>query len=437
MGNSRVLFVDDEALMRRAFRRAVGVGALRVDLASSGFEALRMAQRTDYAVVVTDLRMPGMDGLSLIERLQPTRPDTQFVLLTAATVAELELELTRSHQHAIGAVLQKPCDTKTLLETVTKAVEVGLSPQPVKAPRVLLVEDDPADRALVTRRLRTFLGGVEPTVATSLAEAVSYLHDGAFDLILSDLSLPDAVGLEAVRRIGTAAPGAALVVLTGFEDDDVALRAVQLGAQDFIAKNSLTASRLSRSLQFALERSRAAQRLSHMAYFDQLTGLANRAMLRNRLHHAVASAQRSGSLFALAYVDLDSFKPVNDTYGHDVGDEFLQEVGCRLSAAVRPCDLVARLGGDEFALVIENLQGKDEIQRILERLRGELERTAEIAGHQLPMSASLGIAVYPNVADNPEALLRRADEAMYRAKKSPGTSWVLAGDDAAPAEALP
>ena len=216
-------------------------------------------------------------------------------------------------------------------------------------------------------------------------------------------------------------------MLTGFEDDDVALRAVQLGAQDFIAKNALTGDKLARSLRFALERSRAAQRLSHMAYYDQLTGLANRAMLRNRLSHAIASSQRSGLRFALAYVDLDSFKPINDSYGHDVGDEFLQEVGCRLTASVRPCDLVARLGGDEFALVIENLEGDDDIQTILQRLRDQLDRPVDIAGHELTMSASLGIAVYPNVATSTDTLLRRADEAMYRAKEKAGTAWEIAG----------
>jgi len=410
--------------MRRAFRRAVGVGNLRVDLAGSGPEALRMAESTEYAVVVTDLRMPGMDGVTLIERLRPARPRTQFVILTATPTHELDLPA--GHCETIDAILHKPCDTKTLLETVTKAVEVGLTPSPAKAPRVLLVEDDPADCALVKRRLRGFLGDAVPTVAHSMAEAVRCLHDRPFDIVLTDLNLPDAVGLDAVRRIGTAAPKAALVVLTGFEDDDVALRAVQLGAQDFINKNSVTSSGLARSLRFALERSRAAERLAHMAYHDHLTGLANRGMLQSRMDHAIASARRSGDRFAIVYVDLDNFKPINDIHGHDVGDELLQEVGCRLNAAIRPCDLVARLGGDEFAILLENLEGEGCVPCILERLRRELDRPAEIAGASIDLSASIGVATFPDDAETAAELLQRADEAMYRAKRRPGTVWEVA-----------
>ena len=416
----RVLFIDDEQEVRSAFERVLAGWGFPVDTASGGVEAIRMAQRQDYPIVVTDLRMPGMDGLSLIERLRPAHPDTAFLILSG--LPEIDFHRLSLLDNAGIKILSKPWNPQELLHALVRAAELRTGEERGPAGSVLLVEDSPGDALLVERYLRGWLrNGRNMSTCTSLQEAVGMLHEKTSDLILADLSLPDAIGLESVRRLNAAAPEAAIVVLTGMEDDDLGIRALQLGAQDYLVKDRLDAPTLCRALRFALERKRSSHRLAHLAHHDYLTGLANRVFFRQRLHHAVAVASRVQKRFAVAFVDLDHFKPINDTYGHEVGDVLLQEVAYRLSDSVREVDTVARIGGDEFALLLENLDGERQLHAVVERMKRSLGEPALIHGHELRIAASIGVAIYPEAADAPDALLRCADTAMYAAKQRPGT----------------
>jgi diguanylate cyclase (GGDEF)-like protein/PAS domain S-box-containing protein len=173
------------------------------------------------------------------------------------------------------------------------------------------------------------------------------------------------------------------------------------------------------------------ERLEHMAHYDPLTQLPNRALLSDRLSQSVALAQRNGSLLGVCFLDLDGFKPVNDEYGHEIGDLLLIGVARRLEVALREVDTVARLGGDEFVLLITGLTDLDELETILERIMEVLEQPFDIEGCQLQISASLGITIYPLDDADPESLLRHADQAMYQAKRSGRSRFSLfdAGQD--------
>ena len=168
----------------------------------------------------------------------------------------------------------------------------------------------------------------------------------------------------------------------------------------------------------ALERKRLYERLQRMARYDELTGLLNRAFLQDRIDSALARARRNGSCFSLLYLDLDKFKQVNDSYGHSVGDRLLQEVAVRLQHCVREADSVARIGGDEFVLLLENIAPPQNIALIVAKLRQELSRPLVIDGHHLRPTPSIGVARYPEDGEHGEALLKHADAAMYREKRS-------------------
>lgn len=165
--------------------------------------------------------------------------------------------------------------------------------------------------------------------------------------------------------------------------------------------------------------------LEHLAYHDVLTGLANRAYLEDRLGLAIADARRFGDTLGLAYIDLDHFKPVNDRYGHDVGDQVLIAVARRLEQEVRQQDTVARIGGDEFVMVLPRLTSPEEIGRVAMRLVQRIREPIDASGHTVEISATIGLALFDTEKDDARSLLVHADIAMYAAKKSPERPWLV------------
>jgi len=159
-------------------------------------------------------------------------------------------------------------------------------------------------------------------------------------------------------------------------------------------------------------------RLEKMAHYDHLTGLPNRALFASRLEEAMASVTRHGNLLAVALLDLDRFKPVNDVHGHEMGDRLLIEIAQRLDACMRTGDIVARVGGDEFVLLIQDLAEADELWPFLQRVQATFETPVRIDGHVFDITSSLGATLYPNDPGDADALLRHADQAMYLAKQA-------------------
>ena len=160
------------------------------------------------------------------------------------------------------------------------------------------------------------------------------------------------------------------------------------------------------------------EKLEHMAYYDALTGLPNRALLSDRLHQAIALAERHQHHFAICYLDLDNFKPINDQWGHATGDQVLVEVARRLTHALRQNDTVCRLGGDEFVILLNELSSPEEISHALQRVHAALDAPLQVGDTWMAISASTGITVYPDDATDPDMLLRHADHAMYIVKHS-------------------
>lgn len=168
------------------------------------------------------------------------------------------------------------------------------------------------------------------------------------------------------------------------------------------------------------EQRRKDERIRHLAYHDVLTGLANRQLVIDRMDHAVALAAREGGMVAVMFIDLDRFKLVNDTLGHNVGDELLCEAARRVRAVVRRADTVGRLGGDEFVVVAERLNGPDDAAVVAEKICGALREPYNLEDHVLHVGGSLGVAVYPQDGEDAAELMRKADTAMYAAKADGG-----------------
>jgi diguanylate cyclase (GGDEF)-like protein/PAS domain S-box-containing protein len=160
----------------------------------------------------------------------------------------------------------------------------------------------------------------------------------------------------------------------------------------------------------------AEQRMSELALHDALTGLPNRTLFSDRLQQALVAAQRERRRLAVMFIDLDKFKPVNDRFGHAVGDLLLKEVALRMRASVRDSDTVARIGGDEFVVLLRTVEGAREARSVAEKIRLAVDEPFEVAGHRLEISCSIGIAVYPDHGKDELELSKNADAAMYWAK---------------------
>jgi len=283
--------------------------------------------------------------------------------------------------------------------------------------RVLLVEDNPGDARLVEILLSEddAFGRFGITPAERLDEALEHLDDSTFDVILLDLSLPDSSGLETVEVVRTRVPLTPLVVLTGRDDEETALRALQSGAEDYLVKGRGDSELMARSIRYAIERKKAEENLAHLKQYDPLTGLANRALLQDRLQQALARAGRDDEMVALMLLDLDHFKAVNDVLGHAGGDELLKEVANRIEGRVRESDTVARLGGDEFAIVLEDMADAQDAAPVAQDIMDVLSEALVLDGHEIPMTASIGIAVRP--PSEGDRLLQDADAAVRRIKE--------------------
>ena len=165
------------------------------------------------------------------------------------------------------------------------------------------------------------------------------------------------------------------------------------------------------------ERQRAHDALHHRAFHDELTGLPNRAMFLDALKRTISNIQRKNSVFSILFIDLDHFKQVNDTMGHDAGDQLLQLMATRLRASVRDGDMVARLGGDEFVVLIEELGERSDVVQVAQKIRQSLSPDYLLAGQSVSVTSSIGISTYPRDGSDLNQLIKNADAAMYRAKE--------------------
>jgi diguanylate cyclase (GGDEF)-like protein len=441
----RVLFVDDDPVIGRAFRRTVSKIQLDADIASSAVEALTLTQTHAYPIVVTDMRMPDIDGLELVELLTRQNPQTTFVLITADS--NLRLRGNRQIDGRIVSILSKPWDSEELFATLKRALDLhdrranSLVPRDAQVSedsslQLLLVEDNPGDALLFMRQLVS--QGVVVTHSTRLREAITLLKQRTFDVIVTDLSLPDARGLDAVMRLQEAAPDATVVVLTGLDDEALSLQIVECGAQDCLLKGRVDGPGLVRSLRQARERKRCSLRLADLASTDSVTGLANRNGFNQRLDQALSRARRQDVRLAVMILDLDGFKAVNDRFGHSAGDELLKLIGARLSSVVRDYDAVARLGGDEFALLVEDIGAECDPTVCAERIIEALAEPVLLGSVSHELTGSMGVAIFPDSGTTAERLLRAADQAMYVAKRRGRNRFhIYAADDHAVESVLP
>jgi diguanylate cyclase (GGDEF)-like protein len=283
---------------------------------------------------------------------------------------------------------------------------------------ILLIEDNPGDARLIELMLAEDPESpFRVSCVDRLSRGLEFLTSEKPGLVLLDLSLPDSQGLDTFDKVYAHSPTVPIIVLTGNDDHIIALSAVKTGAQDYLVKGKLDRELLVRAMQYSIERKRYQEQLEHQANYDALTGLPNRNLLLDRLKQAVHS-QRQVRSIAVVFMDLDHFKVINDSLGHNAGDLLLQKMAERLRSAVRDGDTVSRMGGDEFVLVLDDQHNEDVVFRAMQRIVAKVNEPITIDGRELFVTCSAGISLHPQDGTDVETLLKNADAAMYRAKEN-------------------
>jgi predicted signal transduction protein with EAL and GGDEF domain len=312
--------------------------------------------------------------------------------------------------------------------------------QPDHPLRVLVADDDPTVGLLMQAALEA--QGYAVTVVEDGTSALAVFRANPADVVLLDVEMPGLTGYEVCEEIrrgwGADIP---VVLVTGHDDVASIEHAYQSGATDFMAKPinwTLIGHRLRyilRAFHDAAERRLAEQHVRRLAYFDTLTGLPNRQSFNERLERELARSRRGGPGLAVLFLDLDGFKGINDSLGHGFGNLVLQWVADRLHTGLRPGDVlgrqidgasntapqmddlsIARLGGDEFTVLLPSIENTEDALVIAHRIRELIGRPLVIDGQEIVMTASIGIALFPDDAQDAETLLMHAETAMYAAK---------------------
>jgi diguanylate cyclase (GGDEF)-like protein len=289
-----------------------------------------------------------------------------------------------------------------------------------KAISALLVEDSPDDAMLVRDMLdHDTTSLVQMSHVERLAEARQLLSESHFDCLLLDLSLPDADQLEALSELCSLRSDTPIVVLSGLDDEQLATQAVRAGAQDYLVKGRFDGHLLGRSISYAIERKLGELALAQEAMRDALTGLPNRALFMDHLKQTLARSKRHHSPFALLFLDLDGFKLINDSFGHEAGDKVLTATAERLRQDLRETDTPARFGGDEFTVLCEDIVDGKHAAQIAERVLHSLDAPIVMDDGTAFLTASIGALVVsaPSHDTDVASLMRAGDRAMYRAKE--------------------
>ena len=297
--------------------------------------------------------------------------------------------------------------------------------------RLLVVDDNQENIAL----LQTVLdqAGYTNVSATACPAEVASLHAlHNYDLILLDMQMPGLDGLDVIKALHRVEQDAYVPVIAITANPGYKIAALQAGARDFITKPldlAEVTQRIHNLLEVRLLYRKVAEQgrvQRQMALHDHLTGLPNRRLLEDRIETALHHAARNQRMMAVFYMDLDGFKAINDTHGHECGDHLLRIVAQRLLASCRQQDTLARIGGDEFIMLLTDIGDMGDVMRPALKILEALAAPVDIERRCLQVTASIGIATYPVDGSDVDSLVNRADQALYEAKRAGRNRFHLA-----------
>jgi len=443
---ARVLVVDDIPANVKLLEARLSAEYFDVLTACSGAEALDICERERVDVVLLDVMMPELDGFETCRRIK-ANPKTHHVPVVLVTALDQVSDKVRGLQGGADDFLTKPVDEIALVTRVKNLARLkmltdemlmraltgrqnGMSEDAalIKAlseerARILIVEDEPRAAA---RYLEWLSPLHEPLAVGSPQDALRLLADKEFDLLVVNLTLANADALRLCSQTRSLDRTRHLPIIVLVEPGDEArlLRALDMGVNDYVMR-PIDRNELLARIRTQVKRKRYSDHLRNRleesieaAMIDPLTGLHNRRYMECHLATLVEEAQRNSRHLSVLLADIDHFKQVNDTYGHDVGDAVLREFSVRFRRNTRGIDLACRFGGEEFIVIMPDTSMARAYQ-VGERLRVAIAADAFQVppGLGIHLTASVGIATLECPEDTPETVFRRADSALFAAKR--------------------
>jgi len=444
---ARVLVVDDVAANVKLLEARLSAEYFDVVTAMSGQEALAICERAECDLILLDVMMPDMDGFEVCRRLK-TNPATHHIPVVMVTALDQPSDRVRGLEAGADDFLTKPISELALIARVRSLArlkmvtdelrmrvltsrDIGIESPEREAVadtgrngRILIVDDRPASYERIAAVL-TKEHDVE--IEADPNQAVFHAADGNYDLLIVSLGLENFDALRLCSQVRSLDRTRNLPILAITEPDNSArmVRGLEIGVNDFlirpIDKNELLARARSqvRKRRYT-ERLRDNVQMSiEMAITDALTGLFNRRYMESHLGTLVEQAIARGKPLAALVVDIDYFKSINDSYGHDAGDDVLRDFALRIKRSIRGIDLACRYGGEEFVIVMPETD-MTVAAMVAERLRRRIAAepfAIDQSKRSVPVTISIGIAGLRGKEDTAAAVLKRADQALYRAKR--------------------
>lgn len=456
---ARVLVVDDILTNVKLLDAKLTAEYFEVVSAYSGAEALEKIEDTAPDIVLLDVMMPEMDGFEVCRRIK-SNPKTSYIPVVMVTALDQPSDRVTGIEAGADDFLTKPVDDSALFARVRSLVRLKMMTDELRmrentgqsmglidpaaavrdenlSGRILIIEDRP-------EAVKWMAGALEKqndvSAVDTFEEALVRVRGGEYDLIIVSLGMRGFDGLRLCSQLRSLPQGRHVPILVIVSDGDKRKlnQALEMGVNDYMSRPVDLNEMLAR-VRTQLRKKRYADALRQnvelsleMAITDQLTNLHNRRYMSRHLDNLVQQAKDNEKPLSFAFMDIDFFKQVNDTYGHDTGDEVLKEFARRISANVRGIDLACRFGGEEFVVVMPDTD-LSFAYAVAERLRKQIEcepMTVSCAPGALKITVSIGISTLDGPEDTGEKLLHRADQALYRAKGA-GRNRVVAGADPA------
>ncbi|MBS0249561.1 MAG: PleD family two-component system response regulator [Proteobacteria bacterium] len=443
---ARVLVVDDILANVKLLEARLQAEYFEVVTANSGQQALDILEQESVDVVLLDVMMPGMDGFETCRRIKGSHL-THHIPVVMVTALDQPSDKVLGLESGADDFLTKPVDDIALVTRVRNLARLKMLNDEMmmraSTGRTMGIPDDGSlARALTARTGRVMLVDDHERSATRLLEVLSRANDahlerdaqtalvrlaeGGFDLLIVSLSLSGSDGLRLCSQVRSLERTRHLPVIMLVEPGDEArlLRGLDMGVNDYLMR-PIDRHELLARVKTQIKRKRHSDFLRHrlaesveLSITDSLTGLHNRRYMEGHLRTLVSEAVRTGRSLSMLVADIDHFKNVNDTYGHDVGDEVLREFSVRLRRNTRGIDLACRFGGEEFVIIMPDTDLTHAYQ-VGERLRACVAsdefRIGE--GQNIRVTASVGIGTLETADDTPETMFKRADSALYAAKR--------------------
>lgn len=450
---ARILVVDDIPANVKLLEARLLAEYFDVLTAANGLDALAICERTQVDLILLDVMMPGIDGFEVCERLKEN-PRTAHIPVVMVTALDQPSDRVRGLKAGADDFLTKPVNDLQLMSRVKSLVRLKTLTDELRV-RAAAAEalgmdsslggalgDEPGSILLVDGRgssQERIVRALKPVAdVTCMSDPQAALFEAAekpFELVIVNANFAEYDPLRLCSQLRSLERTRYLPILLIAEQghDDMIVRALDLGVTDYLVRPIDPNELLARSFT-QIRRKRYNDRLRssvkqsiELAVTDGLTGLHNRRYLDSHLKLLIDRSVARGRAMSVCMTDIDRFKLINDTYGHDIGDAVLREFASRLRSAVRGADLACRYGGEEFVLVMPDTP-PETAAGVAERLRMAIEQVPFRLGDvtvPLQVTASMGIASLSPQGDSPEALLKRADNALYEAKRG-GRNRVVA-----------